>query len=157
MADVIKENGLKDTNNIQAGAKLKIQPLAATEAPKQAATPEAPAVPEPTGSAAQEPAPEVKPDATPVPEAAPTEAPAPAQEETAAVPETPQAAPEAETADAPAAEGEYEYHVVQQGENLYRLAINCGTTKEELMRLNDLKDVTLVKVGARLKVPKKKP
>jgi LysM repeat protein len=88
--------------------------------------------------------------------ALPEPAPEATPEETKAEPPAP-AALEAKPAPAPESEGDYEYHVVQPGENLYRLSINCGTTKEELMRLNDLKDATLVKVGAKLKVPKKKP
>ena len=64
-------------------------------------------------------------------------------------------APEAKKTVATEDDGQYDYHVVQAGENLYRLGINNGTTKEELMRLNDIKDATLVKVGQKIKIPKK--
>jgi LysM repeat protein len=157
MAEVIKQNDLKNTNVIVAGTKLKIQPPA-SEATKEAAPPSPAPAPQPEPAAAVVPeipveAPKAEDQSAPaLPEPAPEATP----EETKAEPPAP-AALEAKPAPAPESEGDYEYHVVQPGENLYRLSINCGTTKEELMRLNDLKDATLVKVGAKLKVPKKKP
>ena len=233
-AEIVKLNNLKNTNNIQAGAKLKIPSSATTEAPKPPVTqepaptaappvtqeavpvpepPASPATPAETPKAEETPekavpkapspaetkadetkpenvpapaqpenptVPESKPEPKPEPspesepkqapeittvEAAPAPSPASTEPAPAAEPEKTPAAPEekpakspheAEKTSASEDEGQYEYHVVQPGENLYRLAINSGTTKEELMRLNDIKDPSLVKIGAKLKVPKKK-
>ena len=42
------------------------------------------------------------------------------------------------------------YHIVQKGENLYRLAIYYGTTVEELMLLNDIKNADQIQAGQKL-------
>ena len=44
-------------------------------------------------------------------------------------------------------------HVVQQGENLFRLAIRYGTTVEAIMSANGLTDEHVIQVGQRLIIP----
>ena len=222
LAEILKQNNLGDGNNIQAGAKLKIQVPPAAEAAVPAPASETPptvvqeAAPAPEAAAAPTP-PVTEPAKT---EAEPAEQPEPAKTESAVVPETkaesdPEAkpkeesAPESQPKNAPEAKpetpekpveptvptpesptvspesaatpapppvveakpaetarepekaaqtegsGQYEMHVVQSGENLYRLGVNNGTTKEELMRLNGITDPSLLKVGATIKIPKK--
>ncbi len=49
-------------------------------------------------------------------------------------------------------DGEEEYHVVQKGETLYRIAVNHNTTTTELMQLNNIKNPEKIIVGQRLRV-----
>ncbi len=44
-------------------------------------------------------------------------------------------------------------HIVQEGENLFRLALRYGTTVEELVSLNKLTDSNSLQVGQRLNIP----
>jgi len=44
-------------------------------------------------------------------------------------------------------------HVVQRGENLYRIAQTYGVTVDDLVRLNGLTDPGSIDVGQRLLVP----
>jgi murein DD-endopeptidase MepM/ murein hydrolase activator NlpD len=44
-------------------------------------------------------------------------------------------------------------HVVQRGDNLYRIALQYGTTTDELVRLNGLTNAASIQVGQRLLVP----
>jgi murein DD-endopeptidase MepM/ murein hydrolase activator NlpD len=44
-------------------------------------------------------------------------------------------------------------HVVQRGENLFRIALNYGMTTQELAELNGILDVNNIQVGQRLLVP----
>lgn len=44
-------------------------------------------------------------------------------------------------------------HVVQRGENLFRIALRYGTTTAELAELNGISDVSSIQVGQRLLVP----
>jgi LysM repeat protein len=44
-------------------------------------------------------------------------------------------------------------HVVQRGENLFRIALNYGMTTQELADLNGILDVNNIQVGQRLLVP----
>lgn len=44
-------------------------------------------------------------------------------------------------------------HVVQRGENLFRIALRYGMTTDELARLNGIVDVSNIQVGQRLLVP----
>jgi murein DD-endopeptidase MepM/ murein hydrolase activator NlpD len=44
-------------------------------------------------------------------------------------------------------------HVVQRGENLYRIAVRYGLTFDELARLNGLADPSNIQIGQRLLVP----
>lgn len=44
-------------------------------------------------------------------------------------------------------------HVVQRGENLFRIALHYGTSVDELASLNGLSDATRILVGQRLLVP----
>ncbi len=44
-------------------------------------------------------------------------------------------------------------HVVQRGENLFRIALAYGTTTEDLAALNGILDVSSIQVGQRLLVP----
>ena len=44
-------------------------------------------------------------------------------------------------------------HVVQRGENLYRIALHYGVSVEALMRANGIRDVRSLAVGQRLTIP----
>jgi LysM repeat protein len=44
-------------------------------------------------------------------------------------------------------------HIVQAGENLYRIALRYGTTWQELAQLNNIYDPTTLRVGQRLVLP----
>ncbi len=44
-------------------------------------------------------------------------------------------------------------HIVQAGENLYRIALRYGTTWQELAQLNGITDPTTLRVGQRLILP----
>ncbi len=44
-------------------------------------------------------------------------------------------------------------HVVQRGENLYRIALLYGTTVEDIARANGLSNATMISVGQRLLIP----
>lgn len=50
-------------------------------------------------------------------------------------------------------EGTRVVHVVQRGENLYRIALHYGVSVEALMRENGIRDPRTLEVGARLAVP----
>lgn len=49
---------------------------------------------------------------------------------------------------------EYSIHVVQRGENLFRIALRYGMTTEELASLNGITNAANIQVGQRLLVPK---
>lgn len=55
--------------------------------------------------------------------------------------------------DEPATDSGLTIHVVQRGENLFRIALQYGTTVDELVTLNGLADATRITVGQRLLVP----
>lgn len=55
--------------------------------------------------------------------------------------------------DDPANDSGLTIHVVQRGENLFRIALQYGTTVDELVMLNGLADATRITVGQRLLVP----
>lgn len=44
-------------------------------------------------------------------------------------------------------------HVVQRGENLYRISLQYGVTMAELIELNGLADPTNMQVGQRILIP----
>jgi murein DD-endopeptidase MepM/ murein hydrolase activator NlpD len=44
-------------------------------------------------------------------------------------------------------------HVVQPGENLYRIALHYGVTVEAIARANGIEDETQLEVGTRLRIP----
>ena len=44
-------------------------------------------------------------------------------------------------------------HVVQRGENLYRIALHYGVSVEALMRANGIRDARALEVGTRLAIP----
>lgn len=48
----------------------------------------------------------------------------------------------------------YEVYVVQPGDTLSRIAGRYGISQAELMRINDIQDRNLVKIGSKLKVPR---
>jgi murein DD-endopeptidase MepM/ murein hydrolase activator NlpD len=48
-------------------------------------------------------------------------------------------------------------HVVQRGENLFRIAMRYGTTVEAIAQANGIKDVTQISVGQRLLIPNVSP
>ncbi len=54
---------------------------------------------------------------------------------------------------APPSGGGSAVHVVQRGENLYRIALRYGTTVSALMQLNGLSNANVIWVGQRLAVP----
>jgi len=75
--------------------------------------------------------------------------------EPAPTPEPAAEAAPAEPAAPQAAEGEYEMYTVQPGDNVYRLAIKCGMTQEAFMKLNNIPASNALKLGAKVKMPKK--
>jgi len=48
-------------------------------------------------------------------------------------------------------------HVVQRGENLFRIAMRYGTTVDAIVRANGLRDATQIQVGQRLLIPNAAP
>lgn len=48
--------------------------------------------------------------------------------------------------------GNEQYHIVQKGETLYRIALNYGTTTEKIMRLNNIQNADIIGEGRRLRV-----
>ncbi|MCA9906128.1 MAG: LysM peptidoglycan-binding domain-containing protein, partial [Anaerolineae bacterium] len=57
------------------------------------------------------------------------------------------------TAQDPAAQPGLTIHVVQRGENLFRIGLRYGISVDDLARLNGIIDVTNIQVGQRLLVP----
>ncbi|MEL7234664.1 MAG: LysM peptidoglycan-binding domain-containing protein, partial [Chloroflexota bacterium] len=49
---------------------------------------------------------------------------------------------------------DYTIHVVQRGENLFRIALGYGLTTEALANLNGINDPASIQVGQRLLVPR---
>lgn len=49
-------------------------------------------------------------------------------------------------------DGEEEYHVVQKGETLYRIAMNHQTTVDAILKLNNIKNADVISEGQRLRV-----
>ena len=47
----------------------------------------------------------------------------------------------------------YRYHMLEEGETLYRVSIMYGTTVEELIKVNDIEDYTDIASGTMLKIP----
>ena len=83
---------------------------------------------------------------TPLPvapvEASPTPLPAPPVDPTAAPVIDPTAAPSGET-----------IHVVQAGENLYRIGLRYGCTPEQLAAHNSIPNVNVISVGQEIRIP----
>jgi murein DD-endopeptidase MepM/ murein hydrolase activator NlpD len=48
------------------------------------------------------------------------------------------------------------YHQVRPGENLYRIGLHYGIPAEQLARINGVRDVTSLRVGQRLWIPKER-
>ncbi len=65
---------------------------------------------------------------------------------------TPSPAPVAKREDAPIAASLPPYHVVQPGENLYRIALERGLNYRDLARWNGLKDPERLRAGTRLRL-----
>ena len=57
--------------------------------------------------------------------------------------------PPAQSVEKPAAE---KIHIVQKGENLYRIALRYGLTEARLLELNNLKPKAIIYPGQKLKV-----
>jgi spore germination protein YaaH len=83
-------------------------------------------------------------------------------EESEATPTEPAPTPEPAAEAAPAGpavplaeEGEHELYTVQPGDNVYRLAIKCGMTQEAFMKLNSIPAPNALKLGSKVKLPKK--
>lgn len=49
-------------------------------------------------------------------------------------------------------DGEEEYHVIQPGESLYRIALNHNTTTQELIRLNNIQNADKIAAGQKIRV-----
>ena len=49
-------------------------------------------------------------------------------------------------------DGEEEYHVVQKGETLYRIATNHQTTVDAILKLNNIKNADMISEGQRLRI-----
>lgn len=47
---------------------------------------------------------------------------------------------------------EEQYHIVQKGETLYRIALNYGTTTEKIMQLNNIQNADIISEGKRLRI-----
>jgi murein DD-endopeptidase MepM/ murein hydrolase activator NlpD len=47
----------------------------------------------------------------------------------------------------------YRYHMLEEGETLYRISIMYGTTVEELIAVNNISDYTDIPAGTMLKIP----
>ena len=161
----------------EAGEKDAAPPeeeVATPPAPEQESIPEAVPAPEPAAEPEPAPEPAVTPEPEPAPatETAPEPAPAPetpepvreedTAEESEATPTEPapmpEPAPETAPAEPPtpqAEEGEHELYTVQAGDNVYRLAIKCGMTQEAFMKLNNIPAPNALKLGAKVKMPKK--
>lgn len=89
----------------------------------------------------------------PVPEETPTENAQPAAIETEKEKEEeaePEQDPEPEQKPEP--EPEVQYHTVQSGDTLYKLARKYGTTVAELCRLNRIKEDSVIRIGQKLRV-----
>ncbi|MBO7070817.1 MAG: LysM peptidoglycan-binding domain-containing protein, partial [Bacteroidales bacterium] len=52
----------------------------------------------------------------------------------------------------PEPEPEVQYHTVQSGDTLYKLARRYGTTVAEICRLNRIKEDSVIKIGQKLRV-----
>ena len=89
---------------------------------------------EPVDTATPEPDATAAPEATPVPTqaAAPTTAPQPTQ---------------------PPAAGEERTHVVQPGENLFRISLNYGLDYRDVMAYNGITNPNMIYVGQEIKIP----
>ena len=48
---------------------------------------------------------------------------------------------------------EYKEYTIQKGDNLTKIAKEFGTTVDELVKLNNIKDPNLIYAGAELKIP----
>lgn len=48
--------------------------------------------------------------------------------------------------------GNEQYHIVQKGETLYRIALNYGTTTEKIMQLNNIQNADIIGEGRRLRI-----
>ncbi|MCQ2276330.1 MAG: peptidoglycan DD-metalloendopeptidase family protein [Bacteroidales bacterium] len=49
-------------------------------------------------------------------------------------------------------DGEEEYHVIQPGESLYRIALKYNTTTQELMRLNNIQNADKIAAGQKIRI-----
>ena len=49
-------------------------------------------------------------------------------------------------------DGEEEYHTVQKGETLYRIATNYGTSVQTILKLNNIQNADHIVEGQRLRV-----
>ena len=95
-------------------------------------------------------APAPKPQATPKPQVTPKSAETP---KATAEPSTPTEGEVQETVPLQRAfDGEEEYHTVQKGETLYRIATKYGTTMQEILRLNNIQNADHIVEGQRLRV-----
>lgn len=68
------------------------------------------------------------------------------------LPETPsEETPETETSSVPS-ESSAQYHVIQQGETLYRISVKYNVSVDYLLKLNNIKSPDLIKAGQKLRI-----
>ncbi len=138
LADLKAWNGITDANRIVAGTVLRIYRQADDAADANQAAPSAPAVDEGANPAPGSDAAPAVPESTPAAEG---------QQEIKSPDPTVSVSAADETA--------YEIYVVQPGDTLGRISARYGISQAELMRINNIQDKNLVKLGSRLKVPVK--
>lgn len=68
-------------------------------------------------------------------------------------PDLPSPEPAPESTEATSSQ-DYRFHTVTMGDTLYKIARQYGTTPEELIRINNIKNPNVIPLGSRLKVPK---
>jgi len=88
---------------------------------------------------------EEEPEDTPMPTPDPTATPTPTEETTTEE--------ETETSESEQTTTAAGTHVVQPGENMFRIALRYGTTVEAIAKANNITNPSLVYVGQRLKIP----
>jgi len=141
LSDLKQWNGITDPDRIVAGTRLKIYGVRVPEAqPESQPTDTAQSAPsEPASGATSEKALETGASD------APTSADAAANNEIKSP---------AKTVTSPAADDSaFQLYVVQPGDTLSRIAGKYGISQAELMRINNIQDKNLVKIGSKIKVP----
>ncbi len=146
LPDVASEDEL-----MQQYAEDNTPTMTAVPAPEETAPAEGEPTEEVGAEATATPVPDVPPAETvELPTAMPTLTPEPTQEGVVAV-TTPTATPVATQQPAPTTGTGT--HVVQAGENLFRIALRYGTSVEALAQANGITNPSLIYVGQQLKIP----
>jgi LysM repeat protein len=142
-ADLKKANSLTD-DKILVGQKLQV--------PRGGRVPAAVPVAAAPAPAPVSPRPRRRPGAPAAVEPAPAPAPAPAPDPVAIVTPEPEPEPEPEPAPAPRTFA-YRTHVVEEGEDLFSVAMMWGVSVEQLRELNELPEDAKLATNQRLKIP----